>query len=241
MQKEHIIAEIKRTAEQNEGKPLGRSRFQRETGIKESDWYGKHWTKWSDALREAGYQPNTMQGSYDGAYLIGLIVSLIKKLGRFPTRGDLRMEYHSRDDFPTDSTLFRRLGQKASVARKVIDYCENQPGLSSVIRICQPIANSEPVEPPSSTAEAPQKFAYVYLIRSGKFYKIGKTDSIERRTYELKIQLPEKPRLIHHIKTDDAVGIEAYWHNRFRQRHKNGEWFELSAEDVNAFRRRKFM
>lgn len=40
MNKEHIISEIKRTAEENGGVPLGKDRFLKETGIKFSDWYG---------------------------------------------------------------------------------------------------------------------------------------------------------------------------------------------------------
>jgi hypothetical protein len=37
MIKQHIIDEIVRTAEKNGGSPLGKKRFQLETGIKESD------------------------------------------------------------------------------------------------------------------------------------------------------------------------------------------------------------
>ena len=54
MDKQHIIEEIKRNAQENGGEPLGRHRFLTETGIRESDWIGRYWTKWSDAVREAG-------------------------------------------------------------------------------------------------------------------------------------------------------------------------------------------
>jgi hypothetical protein len=54
MNKEHILAEIKRTAVLNGGVALGKDRFFQETGIKSSDWIGKLWARWGDAVKEAG-------------------------------------------------------------------------------------------------------------------------------------------------------------------------------------------
>ena len=62
-----------------------------------------------------------------------------------------------------------------------------------------------------------------------------------RRERELAIQLPQKGAMLHKISTDDPSGIEAYWHRRFESRRGNSEWFNLTAEDVAAFRRRKYM
>ena len=82
---------------------------------------------------------------------------------------------------------------------------------------------------------------YVYMLRSGRRYKIGKSTDPSRRYREVRSELPEETHQVHTIPTDDPAGIESYWHERFRaKRVRNTEFFELKASDVQAFKRRKY-
>jgi hypothetical protein len=76
-------------------------------------------------------------------------------------------------------------------------------------------------------------------MKSGAHYKIGRTNSVGRRAYELAIQLPERLELLHPFETDDPVGIERYRHARFAEKRANGEWFKLTAADACARLRRR--
>jgi hypothetical protein len=78
-------------------------------------------------------------------------------------------------------------------------------------------------------------------MKSGRYYKIGKTNHVGGRERDLGIRLPDKLTTVHSIRTDDPFGIEAYWRNRFGVKPRNGEWFDLTNADVAAFKRRKFM
>ena len=82
---------------------------------------------------------------------------------------------------------------------------------------------------------------YVYLLKMGKAYKIGHSNSPGRRAYEIGTKGPSRVDKVHEISTDDPRGIEEYWHKRFDHKRLEGEWFALDAQDVKAFRRRKFM
>lgn len=87
-EKDYIIQEIIRTAEENGGKPLGTQRFENETGIRKYDWFGKYWSKWGDALIEAGYNPNKFNESYNEEIFLGKLSYLIREIGKFPSIGE---------------------------------------------------------------------------------------------------------------------------------------------------------
>lgn len=241
MDKEHVINEIKRTAKENNGKPLGSKKFERLTGIKFSDWYGRYWSKWGDAVKEAGLKPNKLQKAYDQQNLINILIAFIREISKFPTIGEIRMKAYNNDDFPSHTAISRGLGKKHEMAQKILYYCESNSGYEDIAKICQSVTSRSKKKVCNVSKENNLKFSFVYLMKSGKYYKIGKSDCVEKRNYEIGIKLPEELKIIHKIKTDDPFGIEAYWHNRFKDKQKQGEWFELTASDIKAFKRRTFM
>ncbi|PKL49408.1 MAG: hypothetical protein CVV39_02795 [Planctomycetes bacterium HGW-Planctomycetes-1] len=238
MDKKHIIDEIIRTAKKNNGIPLGHRKFVSETGIGPSEWLGKYWAKWGDAVREAGLEPNKPKSAYDENLLIEYVITLIREIKRFPTASDFRLKAHNTNGFPW---RFSRLGKKPEMAQKILDYCKSNPEYADVIEICKGVCGSSGKKNDSDSEKDNLKFGYVYLMKSGRYYKIGKSDCVEKRNYEIGIKLPEELKIIHKIKTDDPTGIEAYWHNRFADKRKRGEWFDLTNSDIKTFRRRPFM
>ena len=249
--KQRILNEIRRTAEANGGVPLGMARFFQETGIKASDWHGRHWVKWGEALQEAGFKPNQMRTAYDDDVLIERFVGLIRELGHFPVRGELKLKARRDFTFPSYNA-FARLGSKQQLAEKVQNYCGKRAGHEDVATLCSAVAvqsqrqqseNSADGLPADSVISTKEGYVYMGLLKLGREqgYKIGKTVLVERRKDQISLQLPEDLELVHAITTDDAYGIEAYWHRRFAAKCTKGEWFSLSRQDVEAFKRRKFM
>lgn len=240
MDREHIIAEIQRTAKTNRGTALGWRRFEEQTGIRYYDWYGRFWTRWGDAVREAGFEPNRMTEAYDEAFLLEKLVLLTRRLGRVPTQGDLLIAGKNDSAFPSEK-VFRRLGSKPARASRVIAFCKARAELADVAALWRQAAVASPAPDPEDFLSAPPAVGYVYLVKHGsrREYKIGRTCNPLRREGELAIELPERLRPIHYIETDDPAGIENYWHTRFAGKRKEGEWFALTAEDVRAFKRWK--
>ena len=122
MNKERIISEIRCTAKSNAGVPLGWRRFEEETGIRYYDWYGQFWTRWGDAVREAGFEPNRFgTKTYDDDFLLEKLIMLTRRLKKVPTQGDLLLATETDPSFPSEK-VFRRFGAKPQRASRVVAF-----------------------------------------------------------------------------------------------------------------------
>ncbi len=202
----------------------------------------RHWPRWGDALKDAGFSPNRLQGPRADNEVLEKLALFVRGLGHFPVVTEIKLRARTDKGFPWHSTL-AKFGNKQSRVSALRNFCVNRGGFEDVVKICDETFSQTEIPTDQEIARTPREdtLGYVYLLKSGRFYKIGRTNAIGRRERELAIQLPEAAKSVHSIKTDDPAGIEKYWHDRFSARRKNGEWFELTAEDVAAFKRRKFM
>lgn len=237
--KDQIIAEIRRLTELR-GTPPGYKAFVTETGITEGAWRGKYWARWGDALTEAGYAANEWTGRSDLDALLGGLAKACRHFGYYPTKSELTLLRNQDPTMPNPAALFRNYGGRAQVIAALRAYASERPDLADVCQMLPDEPQPQPQAPTLPSTSAKAKEGHVYLIKSGDFYKVGRSDDLERRVKEIRIALPDKAELVHAIRTDDPPGIEAYWHKRFADSRANGEWFKLSPAEVAAFRKRKF-
>lgn len=174
--KEHVLAEIRRTAEANGGVALGRSRFEAETGIRESDWSGRYWARWSDALAEAGLPPNQLQGRIPDADVFVKLAEEVRRLGRLPTTAELKLRRRQDSAFPT-ARVFERLGAKAAWPARLASHFADLPEWADVLAIVEPLVAEPEAAADDEPAGEPGQRGFVYLLKSGRFYKVGHTQA----------------------------------------------------------------
>lgn len=233
--KEHILTEVRRIANQCGGSPPGKQRFESETGIREHEW-GKYWARWGDTLTEAGFRPNTWVQQLPEEELLEKLAAYVRELGRFPVMREMELKTNRDPDFPSAGP-FRRFGGQKALAARLREYALRK-GYDDVAALC-PEQNVVPKDEATSGSESKLATGFVYLMKSGRHFKIGRSVSVGSRERQLAIKIPVPPTTIHSIETDDPAGVEAYWHKRFDSKRGEGEWFDLSSEDVKAFKRWK--
>jgi hypothetical protein len=169
---------------------------------------------------------------------------------------DMRREKRQNPQFPNDKVLSGAFGSRKGALGALLSFCETRAEYSDVVSI---LRNAKLVvgfksvswndrewdRIESQDKEDTASQGFVYLIRTGRHYKLGFTTAPFHRFSTLIKQSPQGGEPIHHFATDDPRGIERYWQLRFESRKikpenkLSGEFYDLSSEDIAAFKRRK--
>ena len=73
---------------------------------------------------------------------------------------------------------------------------------------------------------------FVYLLRSGTAFKIGKSNNPEARLKTLLTGSPTDIAIVVVLHVDNMHKVEAFLHQRFAAQRLRGEWFSLTPDDV---------
>lgn len=240
--RQEIIQEIQKLVGKD-GTIPGERAFANATCIKESAWKGKYWARWTEAVREAGYDPNTLNQKIPDEEILEKLATIITNLGYFPIRDEINVQARTVPDFPVWQTIANRFGGMPETAAALLEYgrkTENQ----TLTKLCEDRLKREELRPvPAVSAQSKPKasFGFVYLKYSPslRLYKIGKAIDPNKRGAGISLLLPEDLVAKHEIKTDCPYILEKYWEHRFRPKKKQGEWYDLNSHDVEIFKMRR--
>jgi len=238
--RETILNEIRRLTQEGGGVVPGVEKFTVETGISRSVWWGKYWSKWGDAVVEAGFEPRKMMIKKSSDSVLEIYAEMCRHYGKVPSTPEVRFYLNQRAGSISHNALFNHFGSKSELDRAFAAYVRSTQAAHDLLPMIHEEGSAKHLAEQEQRRSSSKQDGYVYLLKSGNHYKIGKSDDIERRVKSIVISLPEKAELVHTIRTDDPSGIESYWHRRFAEKRANGEWFALSTSDVAAFKKRKF-
>lgn len=95
-----------------------------------------------------------------------------------------------------------------------------------------------PALAPVQKSERGKSRGHVYVIKGERgAYKIGKTNNLDNRLKLFHVKLPFDIHLIHAIPSGDIDLLEKELHQKYDAQRINGEWFELSDEDIEEIKK----
>lgn len=139
--RECIIAEIRRVAAEL-GRAPGSWSFETETGIREHNWRGRYWPRWSDALRDAGLEPNLPDRRADPDALLAELAAVVRRFRRMPTLDELKI-YRQAFPAPTPNALWRSFGPRPAVVERLRAWAQARAEYADVAAML-------PQEPPGA-------------------------------------------------------------------------------------------
>lgn len=242
MNRDQLLAAIKRATEANGAVVPGERAFFAQTRLTRTTLRRAGFPNYGSAVQAAGFKPNELKRAIADDQLFAPLAQLTREIGHFPTPGERAVARYKDATFPGEGALSRR-ARVEPLPRAVLSWCRARAEFEDVAKILESTAPVRDVRPTASTSVRTVA-GYVYLMRygaSGRDFKIGHSDNVQRRQAQIDMVSPSDVRVVHSIETDDPEGIEKYWHQRFADRRvKTKEVFRLTPDDVAAFKRRRY-
>jgi hypothetical protein len=235
-----LVAQRIHALAQERGGHMSLGAFLAETGINDKWLRTQPWFEgWNNLLQELGLATKSFGAVRAQPEAVAhAVAALIAREGKWPTEDELVRERKRDPAFPSLKVI-RPLRKSGALANLIVQASTGDSNLARAAAIASTKLSAVP--PPERGPADERVRGYVYLLRSGRRYKIGKSNDPSRRWREVRLELPDETHQIHTIATDDPSGIETYWHQRFAvKRIRNTEFFELDAADVRAFKRRSY-
>lgn len=91
------------------------------------------------------------------------------------------------------------------------------------------IKNAEEI--PSASKEF-LDYGFVYIVKSELGCKIGRTKNLDDRMNLFNVKLPFNWEITKTYLLKDYKDFEKFFHSKFNHKRINGEWFDLSNEDL---------
>lgn len=79
-------------------------------------------------------------------------------------------------------------------------------------------------------------FVYVLKMSGHPYYKIGRTQCLDRRLCQISPSSPRRLELCFAHWTEQSAAVETSLHKYFRKHRLNGEWFLLGPESLAVIR-----
>jgi hypothetical protein len=234
-----IIGEIRRLAAETGGQAPGQRRFAQVTGISARRWCGVLWARWNEAVAESACVPNAPDQRLPEAEVLARLAAAVRRLGRMPTEAELRLLHRRGESAIGPRRLAKSFPARAAQVAALRAWVAGQPDYADVAALlpagaAAPPAAARPPAPPLPPS------GMVYLIAWRDLHRLASAPHYARRETAAELYPADGPQVEHVIETDDPVGIEAYWRQRFAARRVDSEWHRLMPADLAAFRRRGF-
>jgi Meiotically Up-regulated Gene 113 (MUG113) protein len=82
----------------------------------------------------------------------------------------------------------------------------------------------------------PDLAGYVYILKGDRYYKIGRTADIQQRLTPMTVKAPFPLEVVVLMPSQDMAHTEKSLHIRFAEKHRRGEWYDLTEDDLTLIR-----